>query len=68
MNSWTPCAYCGREIRYAAVEFKGKFYHALQGPNGEMRHRPETCWDLSELGTKTLVPDTAPYGDRNYGP
>lgn len=48
------CDYCHRPIQFAWVQFKDKNYHALENERGESVDRPDTCWDHSEQGKKSL--------------
>ncbi len=48
------CEFCHKPIKDTTVIFRGKAYHALRDEHGSYVDRPWTCWDKSELGTRSL--------------
>lgn len=56
---YLTCGYCGKEITPGPViNFKGVYYHALQGIyEGRLIHvqRQQSCFELSDFGAKSLV-------------
>lgn len=52
------CSFCGEPIKDSCLTFRGFAYHCLQGmSNGTLIYvdRGKTCFDLSEMGSKSLV-------------
>jgi len=64
MTSACHCSYCGQPITDACLTFKGRIYHAIHGINSEGKliyvDRDASCFELSEMGTKSLVGEYAP--------
>lgn len=53
----THCAYCDQPIKDSCLTFHGFAYHCLQGmSDGKLIYvdRGLTCFDASEMGTKSL--------------
>jgi len=52
------CSYCGNDILDMCLTYKGHSYHALRGMNeGRLIYveRGKTCFEQSEMGTRSLV-------------
>jgi hypothetical protein len=63
MNGPTLCSFCGNPIMDSCLTYKGLPYHALQGlHNGKLIHvdRSASCFEQSDMGTKSLVGQFAP--------
>lgn len=60
----TLCAYCGHRIEDACLTYKNLAYHALRGVSRDGRlifvSRDATCFEQSDMGTKSLCGQTAP--------
>jgi hypothetical protein len=57
------CAYCGQPVTDSCLTFKGLVYHALRGlHDGRLIYvdRAATCFEQSDMGTKSLCGQTAP--------